>query len=116
MTIYDETVKLTSNLFAVRLNYKWGIINVNRQIIIPAVNDFICMEGKNIFIRHGIDTNVIPVEWLSLNFDFIFEFSIEKSNNKYAKVLKNNKFGIVDKDFNGSAAKVRGMENPIQRY
>jgi len=94
--IYEEKVSIneTSNLFKVKLNGKYGFINLNNDVIIPCsydqVHNFkdgiaaICSNSKWSFVNEkGL--------FIACDFDDILDF-----NNNFAAVKKGVKWGYIN--------------------
>ncbi len=93
---YEAVRNLTDRIFAVRLGYKWGLVDENNNELMPIIYDYISYEDRLLWARFkGYKFN-IPIEWLPLKYDCIYYYG-EKG---CAKVIKNGKCGVVDNQYN----------------
>lgn len=75
---YDDMIHMGNNLFAVSLNEKWGVIDVNKQMIIP-------FEYDHIFAQYcdGSDDFIFPVQrgekygFINLKNETVLDFTYE---------------------------------------
>lgn len=93
---YDAIRHLTNGIIAVRLGYKWGLVDDNNNELMPIIYDYISYEDRELWARFKGYMFYIPIEWLPLKYDCIYKF-VEKG---CAKVTKNGKYGVVDNQYN----------------
>lgn len=92
---YDAIRHLTNGIIAVRLGYKWGLVDDNNNELMPIIYDYISYEDRQLWARFKGYKFYIPIEWLPLKYDCIYDFG-EKG---CAKVEKNGKYGVVDNQY-----------------
>lgn len=93
---YDAIRHLTNGIIAVRLGYKWGLVDDNNNELMPIIYDYLSYEDRQLWARFKGYKFYIPIEWLPLKYDCIYDFG-EKG---CAKVIKNGKYGVVNKQYN----------------
>lgn len=95
---FDEIKKLSNKLFAIRINYKWGVVNDNNDILMRVVYDYISFENGQIWANYKGFKFVVPMEMLPMKYDCIYEFNTYSPDLKLAKVALNSKIGIANEN------------------
>ena len=95
---FDEKKEIGKNLFAIRVNYKWGLINENNDILMRIVYDYISFENGQIWANYKGFKFVVPMEMLPMKYDCIYEFNTYSPDLKLAKVALNSKIGIANEN------------------
>lgn len=97
---YDEVKILIDNIVAIRIGYKWGLVDKNYNSLSNVVYDYISIEDNKIWIRYRGNISYVSTDQLPLNYDFIYDFDELPNGGKWAKIIRNNKYGAIDSKSN----------------
>lgn len=94
-------IKILSNdLIAMRIGYKWGLLDDSFHILMHLDYDYISEENGKMWARYQGHKFYFQKEWLPLQYDCIYDYITFAQNKKWAKVVRNGKWGAINQDFN----------------
>lgn len=94
--MYDEIKILIDNIIAIRIGYKWGLVDKDYNSLSKVVYDYISVEDNQIWIRYRGYKSYISTYQTPLKYDFIYDFQELPNEDKWAKIIVNNKYGAID--------------------
>ena len=94
--IYDEIKILIDSIIAIRIGYKWGLVDKDYKSLSKVVYDYISVEDNQIWIRYRGYKSYISTEELPLKYDFIYEINESTNGEKWTKISHNDKYGTID--------------------
>lgn len=97
---FDEKKEIGKNLFAIRVNYKWGLVDEDNNILMRVIYDYISIEKGQIWANYKGFKFVVPTKFLPLKYDCINKFINYSSNLGLAEVKLNSRLGVVDENKN----------------
>lgn len=94
-------IKILSNdLIAVRIEYKWGLLDDSFHILMNLDYDYISEENGKMWARYHGHKFYFQKEWLPLQYDCIYNYITFAQNKKWAKVVRDGKWGAINQDYN----------------
>lgn len=98
--VFDEKHQLNKQLVAIRINYKWGLINEYNDILMRVVYDYIYFNDGQLWAIYKGYKFRVPMRLLPMKYDCIYEFKNYIPEKKLACVVLDSKYGIADENLN----------------